>query len=97
MTVRSSIVAAIESATRERDGLKRRVDNYFASASHILDQADFEERSADDEAAVVEAERQGIAGLQRIAVIEAQIQRLDDMLAYFDDQDAKNVAVAVHG
>jgi hypothetical protein len=97
MTVRSSIVAAIDSASRERDGLKRRVDNYFASASHILDQADFEERSADDEAAVVEAERQGSAGLQRIAVIEAQIGRLNDMLAYFDDQDVGSVAVAVHG
>src|SRR5689334_4369504 len=77
MTIRSSIVAAIDSAIRERDGLRRRVDNYFASASHILDQAGFEERSAHDEAAVVEAERQGSAGLERIAAIDAQIERLN--------------------
>ena len=96
MTVRSSIVAAIDSARRERAGLQTRVDNYFASASHILDQADFAGRSADDEASIVEAERQGSAGLRRIATIDAQIERLNDVLTYFDDQDLHRVAVAVH-
>lgn len=94
MTVRSSIVAAIDSAVRERDGLKRRVDDYFASASHILDQTDFNDRSADDEAAISRAERQGSAGLHRIAVIDAHISHLNDMLAYFDEQDVADLTVA---
>jgi len=70
------------------------VDSYFASASHILDQADFNDRSADDEAAISHAERQGSAGLHRIAVIDAHISRLNDMLSYFDEQDVADLTAA---
>jgi len=93
MSIRATIVAAIDSATRERDGLRQRVDAYFASASHILDQAEFEERPAADETAIVEAERQGSAGLRRIAAIDAHLDRLNDMLAYLDRQDDRDLAL----
>jgi len=93
MSIRATIVAAIDSATRERDGLRQRVDAYFASASHILDQAEFEERPAEDETAIVEAERQGSAGLRRIAAIDAHLDRLNDMLAYLDRQDDRDLAL----
>ena len=93
MSIRTTIVTAIDSATRERDGLKRRVDAYFASASHILDQAEFEERSTEDETAIAEAERQGSAGLRRIAMIDAHIERLTDMLDYLDRQDDKDLVL----
>jgi hypothetical protein len=88
MTVRRAVVAAIESATRERDGLKQRVDDYYAAASHILDQAEFGERSARDEQAVVEAEQQGSAGLRRIAAINLQLKRLNSVLDFVDEQEA---------
>jgi len=93
MSIRATIVAAIDSATRERDGLRQRVDAYFASASHILDQAEFEERPAEDETAIVEAERQGSAGLRRIAAIDAHLDRLNDMLAYLDRQGDRDLAL----
>src|SRR4051812_13217979 len=70
LSVRAAIVSAIESATRERDGLQQRVDDYYASASHILDQASFEDRAASDEQAVRDAEQHGAAGLARIAAID---------------------------
>jgi hypothetical protein len=84
LSVRAAIVAAIESATRERDGLQQRVDDHFASASHILDQQSFEQRPATDEEAVREAERQGAAGLERIAAIEAQLDHLSRLLDQLD-------------
>jgi len=88
LTIRAAIVAAIEAATRERDGLRQRVEDYYASASHILDQGSFEQRSADDGRAVAEAERQGSAGLRRVAAIELQLQRLNALLSVFDQQEA---------
>lgn len=88
LSVRAAIVTAIESATRERDGLQQRVDDYYASASHILDQASFEERATSDEAAVREAERHGAAGLARIAAINVQLGRLNRLLDDLDEQNA---------
>jgi hypothetical protein len=91
LSVRAAIVSAIESATRERDGLKQRVEDYYASASHILDQASFEDRPAADEEAVRTAEHHGAAGLARIAAIEAQLVRLNRLLDDLDDQNAAAV------
>lgn len=88
LSVRAAIVSAIESASRERDGLKQRVEDYYASASHILDQSSFEERPAADEEAVRVAEQHGAAGLARIAAIEAQLVRLNRLLDDLDDQNA---------
>lgn len=96
LNVRSAILAAIESAERERSGLKQRVDDYFASASHILDQGDYEQRSEEDEAVVVKAEQQGAAGLRRIADLNAQIVRLQNVLDFFDDEDTPAPEQAVH-
>lgn len=88
LSVRAAIVAAIESATRERDGLQQRVDDYYASASHILDQASFEDRAVADEQAVRDAEQHGAAGLRRIAAIDAQLLRLNRLLDDLDEQNA---------
>jgi len=88
LSVRAAIVAAIESATRERDGLQQRVDDYYASAIHILDQASFDDRAASDEQAVRDAEEHGAAGLARIAAINAQLLRLNRLLDDLDEQNA---------
>lgn len=92
LPVRAAIVAAMESANRERDGLHRRVDDYYASASHILDQASFEDRPVSDEQAVQEAERQGAAGLRRIAAIDAQLLHLNHLLDMLDGHDVAPTA-----
>lgn len=89
MSVRAAVVAAIESAGREREGLKQRVDDYYAAASHILDQAEFSERSARDEQAVVTAEQHGSAGLRRVAAIDEQLKRLNSLLDFIDEQDVR--------
>jgi hypothetical protein len=94
LTVRAAIVAAIEGATSEQMGLRTRVEGYYAQASHILDQASFEERSSADEREIVEAERHGRAGLARIAAIEAQLRRLNEILEFFDAQDAATERVS---
>lgn len=86
LSIRIAIADAITSATRERDGLKRRVEDYYAHASHILDQGGYETRSSADEQEVVEAERNGSAGLRRIAAIDAQLQELHTLLEQLDER-----------
>ena len=73
----------------------QRVDDYYASASHILDQASFEDRSSTDEQAVRDAEQHGAAGLKRIAAINGQLLHLNRLLDDLDEQnatDAPNLA-----
>jgi chromosome segregation ATPase len=85
MTVRRSIVAAIDDATRERQGLQQRLDVYHAQATNLLDNsADYAERASEDERSIREAEANGAAAANRISQIDIQIKRLGEMLAELD-------------
>ncbi len=86
LQIRVAIAEAIAGATRERDGLQQRVDDYYAQASHILDQGGYESRSSAAEQEVVEAERQGSAGLRRIAAINAQLEQFHQLLLDVDER-----------
>lgn len=83
--VRRAVSEAIAGATRERDGLRRRVDTHFAHASAVLDNAEsYELRSASEESDIAESERQGAAGLRRIADLEIQLEHYQKLLATLD-------------
>ena len=93
--VRQALFGAIESAKRERDGLKRRVDTFYAQASALLDQSgEYGERSPKEEQAIAEAERTAAIARQRIEAVDAQIEQFASMLrvAQQDDVDRQNVA-----
>lgn len=85
MTVRRSIVAAMEGATSERQGLRQRLDVYYAQATSLIDNSgDYEMRSQEDENAILEAERNAAAATTRIGQLDAQLVKLGDMLAQAD-------------
>ena len=83
-TIRLAVTDAIESATKERAGLKRRVDDYYAVVSQIVDNSDYEERSARQEREASEAERQGRVGLTRLARLDAELERYQQILTVVD-------------
>lgn len=85
MSVRRSIVAAIDSATRERQGLRQRLDVYYAQATSLLDNsAEYDRRSNEDESAIREAESNAAAANSRIEQIDAQLVKLGEMLTHAD-------------
>lgn len=88
--VRAGVQAAIDSAKREKNGLQGRLVGYFIQVSSLLDDApDYAERSAEEEAAIVEAERNIAAVRHRLGQLEAQIAKLTGTLSQYDDtQDA---------
>lgn len=84
--VRSGLQAAIESARREKDGLQGRLDAYSIQVSSLLDEApEYGERSAEEEAAIVEAERNIGAVRRRLAQLDAQLEKLLGTLSQYDD------------
>jgi len=86
MTVRRSIISAIDSANRERQGLQQRVDVYYAQATNLLDNsAEYGARSDHEELAIQDAERSAAAASARIKQISEQIDQLNQMLATVDE------------
>ena len=92
LAIRTAVLEAIEGATRERDGLRQRVDDYYAQASHLLDQSEYGKRSPKEEQAIVEAERYGALGLRRIEAINAQLQRFGSILDVLGDENGESNA-----
>lgn len=85
MTVRRSVVSAIESAHREREGLQIRLDVYYAQATNLLDNSgEFGERSVADEGAIADAERNAAAARHRIDQISVHMDQLNAVLANLD-------------
>lgn len=86
MTVRRSIGVALESATRERQGLQQRVDVYYAQATSLLDNsAEFGLRSDRDEDAIQDAEANAATASRRIKQISEHIEQLNAMLSTVDE------------
>lgn len=78
--VRSALEAALESATRERAGLQRRLDDYCTQIASLLDNSpDYSERSAREEEAIVVAERSVATARSRLEQLDTHIQSLSDI------------------
>jgi len=93
MTVRRSIVAAMESAESERQGLRQRLDVYHAQATSLIDNsAGYATRDSTEENAIAEAERNAAAAAARISQLDTQLTRLGAMLAQADDALGKTPA-----
>jgi chromosome segregation ATPase len=85
MTVKRSLEAAIEDASRERRGLQKRVDVYHAQASSMLDNSsEYGARHAEDEKVIRDAEDHAATASKRIKQIDDQIGRLNGMLQQID-------------
>jgi hypothetical protein len=91
-SVSSAIGTAIAEAERERDGLRRRIDEYYSTAVAIMDESgDFAGRAAEDEDAISEAEKRASAGRLRLSKVDAQIEMLRHLQQQVDaflQQDA---------
>ncbi|UJW87435.1 hypothetical protein [Devosia sp. SL43] len=84
--VKRSVEQAIASAVSERDGLRRRVELYYAQAANLLDNtAEFGARSDDDEASITLAERNASEATQRVSDVSSQIEQLQALSAQVDD------------
>src|SRR5215217_7657657 len=81
-TISNAISMALADARRERDGLGQRMSLYYAQAATLLDNsADYGRRDRIDEAAIGSAENSAARARQRVAQLDAQIQRLEELLA----------------
>ena len=80
--VKQSVEQAIASTVSERDGLRRRVDLYYAQAASLLDNtAEFGARSNDDEASITLAERNASEATQRVGDVSRQVEQLQGVLS----------------
>lgn len=93
LKVRVALQEAIDSATNERNGLRRRVDEYYTQAAFLLDNVpEYAERADDEEQAIADAERQAAAAKRRVETIEAQLARLRQALSMLDEQVSSRAA-----
>jgi hypothetical protein len=80
-SVEAALTTAITAAERERDGLKKRIDLHYNTASFILDSSgDYGAREAEDEDAILRAEMHAKAGRQRLDQVEEEIRALQGLL-----------------
>lgn len=84
-TISNAIAMALADARRERDGLGQRMNFYYAQAATLMDNsADYGKREPLDERAIGSAEQNGSRARQRMAQLDTQIQRLEDLLGQVD-------------
>lgn len=84
-TVSNAISMALEDARRERDGLSQRLDFYHAQAATLMDNSgEYGRRDSADEVAITAAGQNAARARQRIAHLDIQIVRLEDLLAQLD-------------
>ncbi|WP_193335584.1 hypothetical protein [Devosia beringensis] len=97
-TISNAIAMALADARRERDGLSQRMDFYYAQASTLLDNAaEYSKRDRIDEAAIGSAENSAARARQRVAQLDSQIQRLEELLAQVGQGGAAETAVPSGG
>ena len=81
-TISNAISMALNDARRERDGLSQRMNLYYAQAASLMDNSpEYGKRERIDEAAIGSAENSAARARQRVAQLDSQIQRLEDVLA----------------
>jgi len=84
-TISNAITMALADARRERDGLGQRMNFYYAQAATMIDNsAEYGRRDPLDESAIGSAEQNGARARNRLAQLDSQIQRLEDLLAQVD-------------
>lgn len=85
-TISNAISMALNDARRERDGLSQRMNLYYAQAATLLDNSpEYEKRDHIDEAAIGSAENSAARARQRVAQLDSQILRLEEVLAQVGD------------
>ena len=81
-TISNAISMALNDARRERDGLSPRMNLYYAQAATMLDNSvEYGKRDRIDEAAIGSAENSAARARQRVAQLDSQILRLEEVLA----------------
>ena len=98
-TINNAISMALADARRERDGISQRMNLYYAQAAALLDNSpEYGRRDRIDEAAIGSAENSAARARQRMAQLDEQIQRLEELLAQvargFAPDAASNEGVA---
>ena len=84
-TISNAIAMALADARRERDGLGQRMNFYYAQAATLMENsAEYGRRDPLDDRAIGSAEQNGSRARQRMAQLDAQIQRLEDLLGQVD-------------
>lgn len=80
--LRATLLKAIAEARRERDGLQQRVDQYRSQAAFMLEEtAEYSSRPAEEEAEIVEAERQAEIAMERVRGLDEQVGLIAHLLA----------------
>lgn len=80
-TISNAISMALADARRERDGLGQRMNHYYAQAAAIMDNsAEYGRRDRVDEAAIGSAENSAARARQRVAQLDSQILKLEELL-----------------
>ena len=98
-TINNAMSMALADARRERDGISQRMNLYYAQAAALLDNSpEYGRRDRIDEAAIGSAENSAARARQRMAQLDEQIQRLEELLAQvargFAPDAASNEGVA---
>jgi hypothetical protein len=84
-TIRNAISMAITDARRERDGLSQRLNFYYAQATSLMDNSgDYGKRERVDEATIDNAGKNATSARRRLANLDAQIDRLEELLKQLD-------------
>lgn len=84
-TISNAIAMALADARRERDGLGQRMNFYYAQAATLMDNsAEYGRRDPVEESAIGSAENNGARARRRMAQLDDQIQRLEDLMAQVD-------------
>ena len=92
-TITNAISMALADARRERDGLGQRMNMYYAQAAALLDNSpEYGRRNRVDEAAIGSAENSAARARQRVAQLDQQIQRLEELQGQVGHSFAANGA-----
>ncbi|SEQ42045.1 hypothetical protein SAMN05428969_3018 [Devosia sp. YR412] len=84
-TISNAVSMALADARREREGLGQRLNFYYAQAVNLMDNSgDYGRREREDEKAIGSAESNASRARQRIAHLDIQIQRLEELLGQVD-------------
>lgn len=84
-TVRGAITMALNDARRERDGLQKRIDMYYAKAASIMESSgEYGSRDLEDEAQIGSAEQNAANGRRRVAELNLQIDKFNKLIADLD-------------
>lgn len=84
-TISNAVSMALADARREREGLGQRLNFYYAQAVSVMDNSpEYGRRERADEKTIGSAEGNASRARQRLAQLDIQIQRLEDLLNQVD-------------